>query len=617
MPGLDGMRAIAVAAVVVFHLNSNWLPGGFLGVDIFFVVSGFLITQLLLRELRDTGRLSLGSFYIRRARRLLPAVAFLIGAVIVAGTLVWTDERPTLWPSVGASAAYGTNWWLILDHQSYFVASGRPPMLQHLWSLAIEEQYYLLWPVTVLAIVWWCRRRRRFSQARTRQLALVALALAGVSTGLMAFFAARYGVPYRSDSARVYYGGDTHAMGLLLGSAVGAWVVTNGDRSRRSPLLPAGSLDLLAVAGLLVVGWQLRHVTEFLPGLYRGGFLAFDAVVVLVVFVVSRRESWIGRQLDRPVPRWIGQRSYSIYLWHWPVVIVTRPGLDVHGPTWALIVLRVGLTLVLADLSYRLVERRFRSRQPDRAARPRRPARPSAAVVAGLTAAVLAIAAAFAVVAVPRRTSPSSAPAVTTTAAHPMPHARAAPARPATRAPSIGARPSTRPRSATAARSPAGPPPSGAPLRISAFGDSVLLGARPALQASGANVSVDAVEGIQAYQVLDAVNQARSGGQLGPVVLIHTGNNGVIDPGQLRTTLDRLRDRRVVLFNDRVPRDWESPNNHTIGRVGGRYANVRLVDWHALSGSHGGDWLYGDGIHLTPDGATAYAQLAVSAAGPG
>src|SRR5262249_20772646 len=160
MPGLDGMRAIAVAAVVVFHLDSNWLPGGFLGVDIFFVISGFLITQLLLRELRDTGRLSLGAFYIRRVRRLLPAVAFLIGAVIVAGTLVWTDQRPTLWPSVGASAAYGTNWWLILDHQSYFVASGRPPMLQHLWSLAIEEQYYLLWPVTVLAIVWWCRRRR-------------------------------------------------------------------------------------------------------------------------------------------------------------------------------------------------------------------------------------------------------------------------------------------------------------------------------------------------------------------------------------------------------------------------------------------------------------------------
>jgi len=607
------MRAIAVTAVVVFHLNPNWLPGGFLGVDIFFVISGFLITQLLLRELRDRGHLSLGAFYLRRARRLLPAVAFLIVAVIVAGTLIWPDERATLWPSVASSAGYVTNWWLIFDHQSYFVATGRPPMLQHLWSLAIEEQFYLLWPVTILAVVWWLRRTRRFSRARTRQLALVAAVLAGVSTVLMAYIAARSGIPYRADSARVYYGSDTHAMGLLLGSAVGAWVVTNGDRPRRTPILPPGSLDLLAVVGLIVIGWRLRHLTEFDPDLYRGGFLVFDAVVVLVVFAVSRRGSVIGRSLDHPVPRWVGQRSYAIYLWHWPIVIVTRPGLDVHGPMWLLTSLRVGLILLFADLSYRLVERRFRSRRPASAPAPRRLVRPSAGVIAGLTAAALAI---VAVSALSRHTSPPSTLAARTQAAHPRPHARAV-TTPAP--PPASTRPSgsPAPQRSTARIRPVAPSPTPPTLRISAFGDSVLLGAQSALQATGARVSVDAVEGVQAYQVLGDVNDARTGGQLSPVVLIHTGDNGVIDPGQLASTLDRLRDRRVILFNDRVPRDWESPNNHTISHVGGRYANVTLIDWHSISGSHDSDWLYGDGIHLTPDGATAYAHLAISAAGPG
>jgi hypothetical protein len=439
----------------------------------------------------------------------------------------------------------------------------------------------------------------------------------------MAYLAARSGIPYRADSARVYYGSDTHAMGLLLGAAVGAWVVTDGDRPRRGPELPAGSLDLLAVAGLIVVGWRLRNLTEFDPALYRGGFLAFDAVVVLVVFAVSRRGSVIGQWLDHPLPRWIGQRSYSIYLWHWPIVLVTRPGLDVHGPTWLLTSLRVGLILLFADLSYRLVERRFRTRRPAPAATTRRLIRPSAALLAGLTAAALAI---FAVSALSRHTTPSSAPAARTQAAptlaartqaaHPIPHARSAPAPVPGRTPSTGTSQRTTAQPTTPRPSPA-PRPSPTAVRISAFGDSVLLGARSALQASGAQVSVDAVEGIQAYQVLDAVNDARTGGRLGPVVLIHTGNNGVIDPGQLAGTLDRLRDRRVVLFNDRVPRDWEGPNNHTISHVGGRYANVALIDWHSISGSHGGDWLYGDGIHLTPDGATAYAQLAISAAGSG
>ena len=150
--GLDGLRAVAVTAVVLFHLDPSLVPGGFLGVDVFFVISGFLITRLLLTELRRTGRLRLGEFYVRRARRLFPAVPCWPSSSSAASVFVWRDELATLRGNVLSSLGYVTNWWLILDHQSYFVSSGRPPMLQHLWSLAIEEQYYLVWPVVILGV---------------------------------------------------------------------------------------------------------------------------------------------------------------------------------------------------------------------------------------------------------------------------------------------------------------------------------------------------------------------------------------------------------------------------------------------------------------------------------
>jgi peptidoglycan/LPS O-acetylase OafA/YrhL len=647
LPGLDGLRALAVIAVLLFHLDATLIPGGFLGVDLFFVVSGYLITRLLLTEITQRGTLGVARFYGRRVRRLFPAVAALIVVVILACVLVWRDELATLPGSVISSLTYVTNWWLIGDHQSYFISTGRPPMLQHLWSLAIEEQYYLLWPGMILLITGIAWKRNKGRPIRLERVALVALALAVASTIAMAVIAILDNVPYESDSSRVYFGTDTHSMGLFLGSALGAFTVLPKGRWRyyggswlRSPA--AGWCADAAAAGCLsVVIWKFFHQSEYTPGLYRGGFLVFDVFAVVVVWVVVSVGSKLGWLLERPILRGIGQRSYSIYLWHWPVVVVTRPGIDVHGPIWLIQLARIGLILLLAEASYRLVERPIRTGQWSM---PRLPAgpykiedlRPLLGGIAGVTClAVLLGAAQSSSAAVPAGTPSSEASFPTTI----RPSASATP--PArevspTRAPTIPhtgphtalptTRPSLHPSAGTTSQGSAGSRATVAPTRapaprpvvttpyISAFGDSVLLGARPALDALDTHVSVNAVEGVQAYIVLNKIAAAHAAGQLGPIVEIHIGNNGVINPSQLSNVLTQLSDRkRVIVLNDHVPRDWQGINNQTLPSVAAHFRNVSFIDWNSIAEANPG-WFYRDGLHLNKTGAAAYAQLILKAA---
>ncbi len=612
LSGLDGLRAIAVLAVVFFHLDFDLVPGGFLGVDVFFVISGFLITNLLATEILSAGRLQLGRFYLRRARRLLPTVLALLVVVVVGSGKIWTDQLATLRGGVVSTLFYVTNWWLIADRQSYFVASGRPSMLQHLWSLAIEEQYYLVWTLVVMGVAGLLFGRRMLTDParRMRRLILVAMGSAIASTMLMAALAIHDDLPYRGSTSRVYFGTDTHSMGLFLGSAAGAWLALRHSTGRAAARprrgSPLGLGDLLGGLALVVVGYLMFSVDEFRPGLYRGGFLAFDALVLVVIACAVRPGRLFGRVLDMRPMRWIGRRAYAIYIWHWPVVLVTRPGIDVHGPPVLIDAARLTLIVGLAALSYRFVEeplrrggyRRWRREQVVRTTWWCREA--TTALGATTLAAVYLISTAGS----PAATAPSAA-AVTAapTTARPTPSLTAAVVAPAPHA-SVSHAPS-----ATAGRR-AGPP---AKPALSAFGDSVLVGAETDLATRTSRLHFDAVEGRQAYDVLDDVADRAAEHRLQPDVLIHIGNNGIISAAQLRDTLGELADRRrVVLFTDRVPRDWQDPNNRIIRSMSGKYRNVTVVDWHALSSGHG-NWLYSDGLHLTAVGAAAYSGIAIQA----
>lgn len=625
--GLDGLRALAVLAVVGFHFAPGVVPGGFLGVDVFFVLSGYLITRMIVAEFLRSGTFRFGHFYLRRARRLLPGVALLLVAVLAASAF-WRDQLTTVRPATAAAAGYVSNWWLCYAHQSYFVTAGRPSMLQHLWSLAIEEQFYLFWPLVAITVLFLARHRT--GAVATRWLAGVALVLALASATEMIVLAVVQNAPYDTDASRLYYGTDTHSSALLLGAAFGALAAgarRPGVGRRWRPLWFTDLAALYALAALTVV----LTVTEVSPGLYRdGGFLAVAALAAVTTAGVARARSRIGLALDRRPLRWLAARSYAVYLWHWPITVVTRPGVDVHWPAPVILLVRCALTLGLADLTYRYVERPVRqgglrltaqriARRLRRLALQRGPL-PSRLVTVLAATAVL-VAGGVLVIGPKPALSATQRALAGDQGGRSLPIGTPTPSATPSSSSSVplpvltGHQPSTPAVRSSASRSaPVAPHParSGQLPSISAFGDSVMLGARTALDHRFPGGTMDAVEGRQADPILDDVREDAAAGRLHPLVLIGVGDNGLISPDVLRSTLGSLRGvHQVIVVNLRVGRAWQDPNNDTIARIVPQFPNARVLDWHGESASHPA-WFYDDGIHLTPAGAIAYAQLIVS-----
>ncbi|MDQ1380941.1 MAG: hypothetical protein QOJ71_1660, partial [Actinomycetota bacterium] len=368
LPGLDGLRAISVLAVVVFHHyligghEVGWAPGGFLGVEVFFVVSGYLITSLLLSERRETGRVSLRRFYVRRARRLLPALFTLLAVVIAYSLLFLPDAIGTLRSDALAALTYTSNWWQMIAHRSYIAEAGRPELLKHLWSLAIEEQYYLAWPFLLMLGLRKLGRRRMLAT-------MVGTAL--MSTLLLALLA-NGGV----DSA--YYPTYTRLSGLLLGSAFAfsfAPYRIRGlpGRGARVALDIAGAIGLVVLLGSFgllhffgINGFTFPTSSSDNLAVFRGGFLLVDIATLLVIAAAVHPVSDVGRALGWKPLQWIGLRSYSLYLWHYPIFCITRPGLDIHRvgigflsfrfAGWPVFAVRIALSFAAAEVSFRFVE---------------------------------------------------------------------------------------------------------------------------------------------------------------------------------------------------------------------------------------------------------------------
>ena len=342
--GLDGLRAVAVLAVVAYHLNAPWMPGGFLGVDLFMVLSGYLITRLLLQESDRTAQIDVPAFWIRRAKRLLPAAVTLVLVVTGVAALVFSaDQLGNVRIDALAATFYVANWRFILAKSSYFDLFSEASPFRHLWSLAIEEQFYVLWPVVVLAV------RRRLGSLLPITGVLV------VASAVWMWALARPG-----DPSRAYYGTDTRAQTLLVGCLLAMLL----NRSRRQIAPRVAGMMLVAALALMVVAFVIVRDSDFF--MYRGGFLAFALISAACVGATALSSGqWIVRALDRRLLSAIGKGSYSIYLWHWPAIVFLSPQRLGVGLT-ATNLIRIGSTAVVAFVSYRFIESPIRHRRMSR-----------------------------------------------------------------------------------------------------------------------------------------------------------------------------------------------------------------------------------------------------------
>jgi len=625
-PALDGLRAISVLAVVFYHADFVLIPGGFLGVEVFFVISGFLITTLLTEERMTKGQIDLKQFWIRRARRLLPALYLLLAVVSMAAILVYTDAAGRMGGDVLAALAYVSNWWDIYLKESYFAQAGRPPMLRHLWSLAVEEQFYLLFP-PIFALV-----LLKFGKGKAR-IGIIVVALASTIEMALLF------EPY-TDPSRVYYGTDTRIAGLLVGAVLAlSWAPW---RSR----LPAAKsaarvLDTAGVIGLVVIGWFLTRVNEFDPFIYRGGFLMLDIACIVVIAVLVHPAAKLSRVLAWPPLVWIGLRSYAIYLWHWPIFVVTRPELDLPFEGFPVFIIRMVLTFGAAELSYRFVEVPVRNgvlnhwwRDLKSSTGQQRTQLLRRGFAVGTTFLLLVVMLSVGL----RAASTNSQRAELELAALSAP-ALDKPALPVAEATGNGSQtagnkpgsaasgPSTIPTASTipganssATNTPtttlaAGPdattPAAVDPAQLAnavAVGDSVLLGASPAVSAAIPGIRIDAKVGRQFDDVLGVVGWYEKEGLIPSTLVIHAGTNGIFSDKDMDRLFEIVGDRKVVLLNAKVGRPWQDLVNQRLAAAAARHPNAVLADWFGLASQHA-EWFANDGTHLRPDGAAAFAEL--------
>ena len=342
--GLDGIRAIAVIMVLAYHLKLALFKSGFLGVTVFFVLSGYLITGILISEVEEEGTIDLKNFWLRRIRRLVPAVMSMAVVIIFVSAVVNRIIFTKGCKDFLASVLGFNNWWQIFNKVSYFEAAGVPSPFTHCWSLAIETQFYLIYPLILLGIYKLVKSRGEGRAKRGLLFAGVTLLLALISVILMIVL-----FDPQQDASRVYYGTDTRAFSLLFGALLAIlW------EYRMVPRRLSASVNMVlgsvSFAVLLVMTIAINGSSNFW---YRGGQFLGTILTVLMVYAVSGRKTWLSRFLSNPVLKWIGDRSYSIYLWHYPIILLISKGIKA---SWWITLIEIVLSVVLAELSYRFIE---------------------------------------------------------------------------------------------------------------------------------------------------------------------------------------------------------------------------------------------------------------------
>ncbi len=569
IPSIDGLRAIAVFAVLLYHLGIKWLPGGFLGVDLFFVISGYVITRVILDSIQSANGLDLREFYYGRVRRLYPGLLVLIMVATVLAATIAPDAIRRIVLDVPYVLTGSNNWHLVAIHQDYFQTVGRAPMLQHTWSLAVEAQFYLIWPITLVAI--W----KRYGKGGITR---VALAIAMISGAALFAFSLQLDSASTGRISHIYFGSDTHSLGLFLGAALGvSWIPQNltSAISKRAQ----DFIDGIGVFGLFGILCTFLFISESNATLYR---LAFPlagifgcATLISIVHPASRFAPVLS---SRPL-LWIGQRSYGIYLWHWVIFQVTRPSIDLAGSEIALDVARTLLVLICADISLRYIEIPIRRgvvqnwlrgmKYRNKIMRRRQHIFVAACLViaTGITSGA------------------------TATAWYRDTHTTIVKKNELTLVPS----------QITSIKT-----------GLWVTGDSVILGIRSKLAKTQDIALINARIGRQLPELIDCVKTDQPMVAHSTVVL-DVGNNNRITKQDMTTLMELLKNQpKIVLVNTAVPRLWRDDNNKIISEVIANYPQTTLVDWSGISANHP-EFFAPDGVHLIDAGSDVYVASILEA----
>jgi len=627
MPSLDGIRALSVLAVIIYHANKMWLPGGFLGVEVFFVISGYLITLLLLAESEKNGSISLKEFWWRRARRLLPALWVVVLGVVVFAALFQREMLGTLRGDVIAALLYGFNWFQIWVGTSYFTSFEFVP-LRHLWSLAVEEQFYLIWPVVMLIVAKFGKRRLPIVSAVFFGLAIIlaiytALVYQPGTISNIGDTPNQFMSLFGQSVSRIdflFLGTLTRSSGLLLGAALAIWWrpwLLQNSRAGANKLFDFIGFGGLAALALMM--WRFQTVIEGTDEgtvgydfLFRGGFFLTDlASLAVIAAAVHPSSKILARSLSNPVLVWLGRRSYGFYLFHWPVFQFYRRFAGKGLTPYEFVVL-VLFALALTELSYRYIETPVRQgavsrwwaefRQPAFGAQlVRRQRRIVLAAFASLLPVFGVVSLATAGVQldeIAQNLSDNEGNTVDVLGGGQSDDAGVA-ATASTIAGQIATATTTL---------------DGQPIDVLAIGDSVMLGAANVLTDRG--VTVDAVKSRPYRQALEIANYMKSVNRLGSVVIIHLGTNNTVDETTLDEIMVPLKDVPLVLFvTVHVPSEVrQNTNNRRINELTSRYENVKVLDWYSIALAHP-EYLYSDKIHIRPEGQKVYADLMMQAIG--